>query len=773
MSSKKQPIIPLNVLGAQILDAVKLSDDNGVIAYLLSGQIVFWNRGAEQIYGYSSSEALGKNFMNLVVAKENRNKFQMIIKRVLKGERVSEHSLLRRTKSGAHKFVSLTASGLRDNAGKIIGVLSIARDVSEQLKTYQDKLRMAASVESSEDAIYGRDLSGRITSWNEGAEKIYGYSREEVLGKDSKLIFPENSKGQYNKLRESIKRDEAIRNFETVRVRKGGKRIMVSLTVSPIKDDRGNIIGCSVVARDITEKKIAEQSQEMLSKASKLLASSLDYGKTLKEIARLIVPKLADWFAIDLIVDGKREMAVLAHQDPKMVKLALMLRTKYPLNESSGASRVMKTGKAEFYPVITSEMIEAHAKDAEHLRLIKKIGFSSAIVVPLKVHSTILGAMTLVYSTAGKHYTQADPVFLEELARRIATAIDNARHYATAEHELSERSAMEEKLRQFIESTSDAFVSFDKEWRYTYMNKNAEYYEGVKFEDVQGKVIWEMFPESRNKLFYEKYHEVMKARKKIEFEEFLQNKWFEIRAYPVKDGGIALHYNDITGRKLDEQRKDEFISMASHELKTPITSIKLYTELLLKKVKDKTATQHLSSMFEQVNRLSKLINDLLDVSRIQAGKLIFKKQFFDLGLLIADIAEILGKTSKKHSIITSVHLAGKVWGDKDRVGQVIINLIGNAIKYSPSGGDIIIVASKIKDNVIVNVQDFGIGLYSHDKDRIFERFYQIKGGTFPGLGIGLYIAKMIVEGHGGKIEVKSRVNEGSTFIFTLPQHMSM
>ena len=230
-----------------------------------------------------------------------------------------------------------------------------------------------------------------------------------------------------------------------------------------------------------------------------------------------------------------------------------------------------------------------------------------------------------------------------------------------------------------------------------------------------------------------------------------------------------MHYRDITDKKLEEQRKDEFIGMASHELKTPITSIKLYTELLLKMVKEKGALQHLSTMSEQVNRLSKLITDLLDVSKIQAGKLAFKKGFFDLDLLLEDIVATFEKENKKHSIMTNVHLNEKVWGDKDRIGQVFINLISNAIKYSPSGGDVIVVASKLKDNVIVSIEDSGIGMYVHEKDRIFERFYQGRGESFPGLGIGLYIAKMIVEGHGGRIDVRSRINEGSTFTFTLPQ----
>ncbi|MEO5942598.1 MAG: PAS domain S-box protein [Ferruginibacter sp.] len=231
---------------------------------------------------------------------------------------------------------------------------------------------------------------------------------------------------------------------------------------------------------------------------------------------------------------------------------------------------------------------------------------------------------------------------------------------------------------------------------------------------------------------------------------------------------------DITEQKLMQQQKDDFIGIASHELKTPITSIKGYTQVLEKMLITKGQTTEaamMGRMNSQINRLTSLVGDLLDVTKINSGKLQFNDQEFDFNNMVKERVEDLKHMTEKHQLIEEYQITGMVYGDKDRIGQVISNLITNAIKYSPNA-DKIIIRTSIKDKqVSLCVQDFGIGIPEDKLNKVFEQFYRVSGDmqhTFPGLGLGLYISSEIIKRENGKIWVTSDPGKGSTFCFALP-----
>jgi signal transduction histidine kinase len=227
-------------------------------------------------------------------------------------------------------------------------------------------------------------------------------------------------------------------------------------------------------------------------------------------------------------------------------------------------------------------------------------------------------------------------------------------------------------------------------------------------------------------------------------------------------------------RRAFEQRKDEFISMASHELKTPLTSLQGYTELLHMKFEQQghqEAAHYLAKMMIQIDKLSRLIADLLDISKIQAGKVTFTEEDIDVDTLICEVVENMRYMTSRHQICIEGKVQRKIVGDREHLEQVLINLITNAIKYSPCPEQIIVRATSTHDTLTINVQDFGIGIPKAHQEKIFEQFYRIYGNkdrTYPGLGIGLYIAHQTIKRHGGKIWVKSVEKEGSTFSFSLP-----
>jgi signal transduction histidine kinase len=223
-----------------------------------------------------------------------------------------------------------------------------------------------------------------------------------------------------------------------------------------------------------------------------------------------------------------------------------------------------------------------------------------------------------------------------------------------------------------------------------------------------------------------------------------------------------------------ERRKDEFISMASHELKTPITSMNGYLYALQKsssETDDPQTVRFITKIQEQIKKQMKLIADLLDVTRLQVSKLQIEQKPFNLNDLVKEIAEDMQATAARHTIVIEGALKKEVNGDRDRVGQVLTNLIGNAIKFSPHADKVIVSVAEKKNEVTVAVQDFGMGIDAKHLDRIFERFYRVDDSlvkTFPGLGVGLYITSQIVKQHGGKVWVESKKGKGSTFYFSLP-----
>jgi signal transduction histidine kinase len=214
--------------------------------------------------------------------------------------------------------------------------------------------------------------------------------------------------------------------------------------------------------------------------------------------------------------------------------------------------------------------------------------------------------------------------------------------------------------------------------------------------------------------------------------------------------------------------------MASHELKTPVTSLKGFIHILQRRLTtqgDELALHYLARMDAQLVRLTKLVNDLLNISKMQIGQLDYREEPFDLNELIQETVENVQGTTQTHSLLLEMQPQVRVLGDRERIGQVLVNLLNNAIKYSPRASKIIVRLSTHQEHACVSVQDFGFGIAETEQQKIFERFYQAAdpmGKTYPGLGIGLYISKTIITQHHGRIWVESRKGEGATFYFTIP-----
>ncbi len=239
---------------------------------------------------------------------------------------------------------------------------------------------------------------------------------------------------------------------------------------------------------------------------------------------------------------------------------------------------------------------------------------------------------------------------------------------------------------------------------------------------------------------------------------------------------IETMYSAMVEQKRVEELKDEFMSIASHELKTPLTSIKAYTQLLARYAdsrQDNQAIIYLRKISSQIDRLAKLIIDLLDISKIQEGKLVLNNELFSFGALVREMVEEIQTTTRDHQIRIIGRCDKNMIADRFRIGQVITNLLINAIKYSHNSRKIIVRLSAGRKTINMSVRDFGIGIPANEQEKIFQRFYRVdfkQSDSYPGLGLGLYISAEIVKRHHGTISVKSKIGRGSTFIISLPQN---
>lgn len=240
------------------LAAIVKNSDDAIIGKSLEGIIQSWNAGAEKICGYTEAEVIGKS-ISILVPPDQIDDIDYILEKIKQGNPVIHYETPRRKKDGSLIHVSLTSSPIKDLNGKLIGVSTIARDITERKNVEEERSNFAAIVENSDDAIIGKSLDGIILSWNTGAEKIYGYSAAEAIGRSMSILVPPDQVDDLIHILDKFKHGEPVFHYETPRMKKDGSLIHVSLTSSPIKDRNGKLVGVSTIARDITERKKAEE----------------------------------------------------------------------------------------------------------------------------------------------------------------------------------------------------------------------------------------------------------------------------------------------------------------------------------------------------------------------------------------------------------------------------------------------------------------------------------------------------------------------------------
>lgn len=555
--------------------------------------------------------------------------------------------------------------------GTIDGAVIVLVDITDLRRGEAAERELAAIVTSSEDAIVGKALDGTITSWNEGAERLYGFAAHEVIGLPVSVLVPFGHEDEFPHVVERLRRGERVHHFETVRRRKDGRLIDVSISYSPVRDARGDIVAASVIARDISERKRAVEHLRFQLAADTELASLVDYESTLQKVAQLAVPAFADWCVIDMLdAEGAFRRLAVAHHDPKKVEMAEELGRRYPARPDAerGPANVARSGQSEMMTDIPDALLVAAAQDDHHLRLLRELGLRSYMAVPLRVRGDVVGVITFIASAeSGRRYGETDLRTAEDLAVRAGIAIENARLYG----ELKEA----------------------------------------------------------------------------------------------------------------DQRKDEFLAMLSHELRNPLAPIRSAIDILNVKGSSDPDLQTARDVIDrQVRQMVRLVDDLLDISRITRGKITLHPRPVDVEEILRGAVESSRPMIEAgaHELVVSYPPA-PLWlhADPVRLTQTLLNLLNNAAKFTPRGGQIWLTAAREgpehggRGTVVITVRDTGVGIPAAALPSIFDLFAQgerAMDGIHGGLGVGLTLVRSLVELHGGSVTARSAgIGQGSEFVVRLPE----
>lgn len=318
-------------------------------------------------------------------------------------------------------------------AGPGAGPTVFARDVSDRLEADRARAHMEQVVAGSRDAVFSKDLQGTVMTWNPGAERLYGYTAEEAVGRHVSFLKPVRLKGEIDEILVRVRRGEHLEVHETRHVRKNGAPVDVALTISPIGSEAGYLYGASVIARDVTRERRQRSARDFLIAATRDLDASLDPGETARNIVAKAVPALAEVCIIDFIRDdGRIGDPVAAAADPSVVERLERIRREAPLDPEGEhpVARVLRAGEPMVWRDLQDPAVAATiAQNAGHRALIDDTGYESAAVVGLVARGRKIGALSFLHADAGIRYEQSDLEFLSELGARAALALDNARLY--------------------------------------------------------------------------------------------------------------------------------------------------------------------------------------------------------------------------------------------------------------------------------------------------------------------------------------------------------
>jgi PAS domain S-box-containing protein len=681
--------------------------DYAIFALDARGHVATWNAGAERIKGYTRDEIVGQHFSKFYPEADIQDgKCERELDVATREGRFEDEGW-RVRKDGTRFWANVVITALRTPDGALVGFAKVTRDLTERVGAERDRLArakaeqeaaakdaliaterraraevdearelLATTLRSIGDAVMTSDADGLVTMMNPVAEELTGWPERDAIGRPMATVFNivnERTRRAVESPVARVLRDGVVVGLanHTILVSRSGTDVPIDDSGAPIRDAGGRIVGVVLVFRNASKEKTEQLRRAFLADLSTALSSVVDSHAMLGAIARLAVPRLADWCAVDVVEPGREAptQVAVAHTDPAKVELAREWAKRGALgpDAATGATSVLRTGSPELYETITDDQLVASTQDPERLRLARELRLRSAMLVPIRRSDRTVGVITLVQAESGRHYSEDDLAFADDLGRRAALALENAR----------------------------------------------------------------LFEESR-------------------------------RAREAADEA--------------NRAKDQFLAGISHELRTPLNAIVGWSNLMAgHALEPEKHSRAVDAIVRNASTMTHLIEDLLDISRIVSGKMRLETAPLDLVPVIDAAIEVVRSTAdaKQIRIDCSLETDGqKAVGDATRLQQVAWNLLHNAVKFTPSGGVIRVRLRASDFGFELSVSDSGQGIDPQFLPHVFDAFRQADIGiarSGGGLGLGLAITRHIVEAHGGWIAAHSDgPGHGTTFVVRLP-----
>jgi len=753
------------------LAAVRDAASDAILRIDLGGLIAAWGPGARALYGYGSDEIVGRPLADLFAGPDPAEQAERLVGSVQRGDRLTDELMDQRRRDGGVFSASVTVIPSTDEAGEPIDALVVARDVGELRRITEELRNTEASYRSLTGHLplvtYVRSSAGdgETAFVSPQIDRLVGYTADEWLadpGLFLRLVHPDD-RDRVAASRAAVDPVKGMRSSYRMLAR-DGRVVSVRDEAVVVLDESGRPLRVQGYLLDVSERKAAEDERDELrtaetataaeardrqhkidfvAEAASVLASSLDVRSTVGQVAALAVRDLAEWCIVDVL-----------KEDGSLTRLAAERAEPAALSAEPSAQP-----EPEVLDVIRERRLELSELQMR-LPLVSR-------------GRRAVGALTLVSGEHARRYVSDDLSWAGAIAGMIALAIDTSRLHA----EVEARS----DANKVLTHVGDGVFLLDRGGLIRLWNPAAAAITGVATESAVGKAASEAIPgwqEVSERIPVGKTSEPVRAST-LPLDTERGERWISISGVEFF-GGTVYALRDITEEHRLDDLKAEFIATASHELRTPLAAVYGAAQTLRRHdfaLDDAGRARFISMIVDESERLAAIVNQILLANQLEVGRLDLVTEPFDAADLLERVVESARTHAPEH-ITFDIQVARgvpPVAADKDRARQVLVNLVENAVKYSPGGGRIEVGLESENGMVLFRVVDEGMGIPADEQSRIFEKFYRLDPNMTQGIGgtgLGLYICSELVERMGGQIWLESDEGGGASFFFQLPSAAS-
>jgi PAS domain S-box-containing protein len=749
------------------LEAVHAGVTDAIVGVDTNGAIVSWTAGAAALYGYEAEDVVAQDLSVLWAGGLDDQTPARFREAIQSGRELRDEEVVHRGKNGTEIAVSLTTVPIGDAGGETSGAVVTATDIAEAMRMRALLDELEAKYRSLTEHVplvpYVHPLGDRGATLFIGPQvrQLLGYSQDEWTAEPEVFARLIHSDDRQRVLREAATAHSKREPFrsEYRMLTRDGRIVWVHDEAVTVRNSSGEPLFVQGYLADVGERRSFSEERERLLAAERaattealnrqrkldfmaytgsVLASSFEFKLTIRRVAELAVRDICDWCVVDLIEDAAPVRVAVARSESASPAAE-------PASEPEAeVLEVIQKGRAKLTP--------------------------SRIRVPLMVRGRALGALTLITTAAGRSYEGDDLALAQHVAEAMALAIDNGR----LQREVEERA----DAARVLAHVGDAVFFVDRGGVIRLWNPAAETITGLAAASVLDHSVGETIPGWQalvERIPVANSREPVHAET-LPLETEQGERWISISAAEFF-GGTVYAFRDVSDDRRLQELKADFVATASHELRTPLAAVYGAAQTLRRHdfaLDEAGRERFVSLIVDESDRLGRIVNEILLANQLDAGQLDVTNEPFDALDLLDRVVESVRTHAPPNIVLTIVapEPVPSVVADRDKARQVLVNLIENAIKYSPDGGLIEVGVADDQRLVRFSVSDQGLGIPNEEQDRIFEKFYRLDPGMTRGVGgtgLGLYICNELVERMGGRIWVESEPDEGSTFYFELPR----